>query len=504
MGRGSGLRVFKLDSVLSVQYTVKTLFTGNPKMRNRHAYPKSQSTGPAGCNVRLRAAQLLLSLLAITIILCQIPISANAEDSVLTFGEAALALNGPWRFQVGDNPQWADPNFNDASWETVDLTPKPGAHDGDGGLTNYTSGWSARGHSGYVGFAWYRMSVRVVDSGANTLWLAGPALVDNAYQLYVGGRLLGGIGDFSRTPPGVMAIQPRLFSLPRDLWVVSGQHLSTVIAFRVALLKGTSAATDGGGIHIAPVLGTESGVRNHYRLQWLEKAEAFAVDAAEPVFLLILAVMALSMLPFDPKDHFNVWIAAVLVLLGAAWFNQPLFWMAHFETLKDFVVWRLTIIDALLLGAWIMAWRAALGLQRLRWIGYACAGLTVMYLIARPLSTALLLPDLPRAVISGFATALKATRIGFLLLLLVVMWLGYSPRGRWLLFLSILTGSVTVFGRELNELGVPGIWFPYGVGLSRSECANAAFAAALFVYLIQRLWRFAPAVRRTGASGSPI
>jgi hypothetical protein len=445
----------------------------------------------------LRALRRRLSLLAIAISLCQIPIGAKADDSVLTFGHAAVALNGPWRFQVGDNPLWADPNFDDSSWETADLTPKPGAHDGDGGLTNYASGWSARGHSGYVGFAWYRMTVRVVDPGVDTLWLAGPALVDNAYQLYVDGHLLGGIGDFSRTPPGVMAIQPRLFALPRHLWVVNGQQLKIVLAFRVALLKGTSAATapDGGGIHIAPVLGTEAGVRDHYRLQWLEKAEAFAVDAAEPVFFLILAAMALSMLPFDPKDRFYVWIAAVLILLGAAWFNQPLYWMAHFESLKDFVVWRVTIIDALLLGAWIMAWRAAFGLHGSRWIGYACAGLTVVYLVARPLSTPLLLPDLPHGVISGFAAAVKAARLGFLLLLLVVMWLGYSRRGTWILFLSILAGSVSVFGRELNELGLPGIWFPYGVGLSRSECANAAFAAVLFICLIQRLWRFAPRVR---------
>jgi hypothetical protein len=468
-------------------------------MRNWHRYPEARLKCQASCHVSLRSTRLILSLLVITISLLQVSAGAKAEDSVLTFGPAAVALNGPWRFHVGDDPRWADSNFDDSSWETVDLTPKPGAHDGDGGLTNYTSGWAARGHSGYSGFAWYRMTVRVADSGADSLWLAGPALVDSAYQLYVDGHLLGGIGDFSRTPPGVMAIQPRLFGLPRDLWVANGQHLSTVIAFRVALLKGTSASTaaDGGGIHIAPVLGTEGGVRNHYRLQWLEKAEAFAVDATEPVFLLILAVMALSMLPFDPKDHFNMWIAAVLVLLGAAWFNQPLFWMAHFESLKDFVVWRLTIIDGLLLGAWIMAWRAAFGLQRLRWVGLACASLTVMYLIARPLSTPLLLPDLPHAVTSGFAAALRTSRLGFLVLLLILMWLGYAPRGRWVLYLTILTGSVTVFGRELNEIGVPGIWFPYGVGLSRSECANAAFAAILFIYLIQRLWSFAPGVRQT-------
>ena len=114
-----------------------------------------------------------------------------------------------------------------------------------------------------------------------------------------------------------------------------------------------------------------------------------------------------------------------------------------------------------------------------------------MYLVARPLCAALLLPDLPQAVISDFAAALKAIRLGFLLLLLVVMWLGYSPKGRWLLYLTILTGSASVFGRELNVLGVPGIWFPYGVGLSRSS-ASAAFAVILFIYLIQRLWSFAP------------
>lgn len=104
-----------------------------------------------------------------------------------------------------------------------------------------------------------------------------------------------------------------------------------------------------------------------------------------------------------------------------------------------------------------------------------------MFLFVRPVSTALLFPDLPPAVTSGFAVALMAIRLGFLLLLLVMMSLGYSRKVSWVLLLTILVGSVSVFGRELNQLGVPGIWFPYGVGLSRSECANAAFAAALFI-----------------------
>lgn len=429
----------------------------------------------------------------------QEPIAAGAP---ITLGPAAVALNGPWRFHVGDDLVWAGTSFDDSTWEPVDLTPLPGAHDGDQGLTNYTQGWSARGHRGYDGFAWYRMRVRVADSGADTLWVAGPALVDNAYQLYVNGHLIGGIGDFSRTPPGVFGMHPRLFALPQELWMANGSELSAVIAMRVASLKGISAPTDGGGVHIAPVLGTEIGVRDRYRTQWLEKAEAFAVDATEPVFFLLLAVLALSMLPFDPKDHFSVWIAAVLTLLAATWFNQPLFWMANFETLRDFVLWRLTIIDGLLLGAWIMAWRAAFGLGQARWIAMVCAALSLMFLLVRPLSTPLLLPNLPPALIAVAVPVIKAIRLGFLLLLIVVIALGYSRKttwasrkATWALLLTILAGSMSIFARELRQLGVPGIWFPYGVGLSLSECSNAAFGALLFIYLLQRLWRFAPVVR---------
>ena len=297
-------------------------------------------------------------------------------------------------------------------------------------------------------------------------------------------------------------MHPRLFALPRELWIASGNELNAVIAMRVASLKGISAPTDGGGVHIAPVLGTEFGVQYHYRRQWLEKAEAFAVDATEPIVFLLLAALALSMLPFDPKDHFSVWIAAVLTLLAATWFNQPLFWMANFETLRDFVLWRLTILDGLLLGAWIMAWRAAFGLGQSRWIAMVCAALTVLFLLVRPFSTTLLLPNLPPALIAIAVPVVKAIRLGFLLMLIVVIALGYarettwaSRRAPWALLLTILAGSVSIFARELRQLGVPGIWFPYGVGVSLSECANAAFGGLLFIYLLQRLWRFAPVIR---------
>ncbi len=60
---------------------------------------------------------------------------ANADSTApITFGQAVVPLNGPWRFQIGDspiNPQtgttlWADPEFDDSHWETIELKPQAG------------------------------------------------------------------------------------------------------------------------------------------------------------------------------------------------------------------------------------------------------------------------------------------------------------------------------------------------------------------------------------------
>src|SRR5580698_10275010 len=72
--------------------------------------------------------------------------TAPADSDVqVTLGESSVALAGPWKFHVGDDPAWAQTDFNDSGWEDVDLTP---------GRTGVAPGWTARGHAGYSGYAW--------------------------------------------------------------------------------------------------------------------------------------------------------------------------------------------------------------------------------------------------------------------------------------------------------------------------------------------------------------
>src|SRR5215472_6305077 len=121
---------------------------------------------------------------------------AAAAQSTVTLGESAASLVGPWQFHTGDNPQWADSAFDDSSWGTVSLLPKPiyiPAYRGASYRTTlyFVPGWTAQGYPGYSGYAWYRLRVTVDrqhedprDVG-QPLAISVPPEFDDAYQIYV-------------------------------------------------------------------------------------------------------------------------------------------------------------------------------------------------------------------------------------------------------------------------------------------------------------------------------
>lgn len=218
-----------------------------------------------------------------------------------------MKLNGPWKFHLGDSTTWADPNFDDSTWESVDLTAPPGAHDDDVGLTGYVRGWSAKGHPGYSGYAWYR--VRVVISASETLALTGPPAVDSAYQIFFNGQLLGGAGRFTQKPPTVFSIQPRVYAIPQTL-ADGEQARLALVAIRVWMGPWDLADPSAGGIHIAPALGDPGSIDSLYQGQWLQTIKGYVVEVAEAAAFLFLALMAGTLAAFDPSKGPYRWLCA--------------------------------------------------------------------------------------------------------------------------------------------------------------------------------------------------
>jgi hypothetical protein len=236
--------------------------------------------------------------------------AAGEQALSIVLGDSVASLNGPWRFHTGDDSRWADPATDDSGWDSVDLTPLPGANDGDVGLPNYVPGWTTRGHAAYQGYAWYRIHLAATPPTGKTLALLGPWAIDSAYQVFGNGTLLGGVGDFSDSTPIAHGYHyPRFFALPPET-----------------------------------------------------------------------------------------------------------------------------------------------------------------------------------------ASAIRCVRLAFLLVFALIVYQGLRDRGReaWYALPAMLAIAVVLFASELAAVHVPGIWFPWGVGVSLGECASVLFDALLFLLLIRRLWSYLP------------
>jgi hypothetical protein len=426
------------------------------------------------------------------------PASAATDGPIsIALGHSIVPLYGPWRFQLGDDPRWADAAVDDAAWEPIDLTPARESHDADVGLTGYVPGWSARGHPGYSGYAWYRLRIAVSAAPGMALALAGPADVDSAYQVFFNGRLLGGAGDFCTVVPTVYSIQPRIFPLPAETGQLPGT--TDVIAFRVWMGEDTAdESPDTGGIHIAPVLGEQTAIQGRYQEQWLQTIRGYVVDLLEPVAFALLAVMAWLTATLDrTRATFYRWLIMAMLLTAGVRLNQVVYFWGQWESVGVYDWVRNGVLMPLGLGAWTMACQAWLNESRSSPLPTLIWALALAYLMCQCLTRPSELQHLPH-VLTGAAQALSPyLRLLFLIVLALIVWraLHGNAHKAWYVLPTMLLMATGQFAQELSAMGVPGIWFPWGTGVSRTQFAYALFAAALFCLLLAQFVRTARSLR---------
>ena len=233
----------------------------------------------------------------------------------IKLGRAVAPLYGPWKFAIGDSPVdpgtgaalWAEPEFDDSAWETVDLTPK-GAVDPISGQPGYLPGWTARGHAGRWGFGWYRIRIQVEGEPGDQVNLAGPSDVDDGYQVFDNGKYLGSFGDFSSDPPRLYYSQPMLFQLSQSGAKVKN-HSSRVLAFRVWMHPSTLLqGDDSGGFHNAPFVGEADAVAAQYQMRWDGLRRAHMGLLIEAIVYTLLCIVAFSLALLDRSDTVYLWI----------------------------------------------------------------------------------------------------------------------------------------------------------------------------------------------------
>jgi hypothetical protein len=390
-----------------------------------------------------------------------------------------VTLNGPWKFIEGDSVQYAECSYDDSQWENMDLTAPPGVHDDDVGLSDFIPGWTSNGHPNYSGYAWYRMKIPVHSLPGDELAFAAPPAVDDAYQLFINGSFIGGIGDFSGTVPIIYSIQPRMYVLPEGIKT----EKDLTIAFRV-WMSSASQGPGAGGIHIAPTLGEKNHIEKKYRFQWDQTIKGYIVEVVWPIVFVLMAVTMFLLSRDGHQPQPCKWFITALILVGLMRLNQAVYFWFHVENSHQAVIVGSVILRPLVLGSWLMAWREWFNLRELKWLPITIASLTLLLMGAQLFG----MSWFPVATHTYFHTIADSVRWLLLVLLLFIIYQGLRKRKNDpLVFVAALLMLIALFPKEISDLHIiPGIWFPYGVGVSRAQFFYVAFVFVMYVVLIQK------------------
>jgi hypothetical protein len=470
-----------------------------------------------GTAKQLTAPCFTTILLFLTLLVCGMRATAQSGNPKptepgtavpITLGQSMVPLYGPWKFQVGDSPidpatnkpLWAQPGFDDATWETVDLTPK-GAVNPFRGSSGYVPGWGGRGHPGYSGYAWYRIRVRVNAQPGETLALGLPAYFDDAYQLFLNGTPLGSFGRFDGKRPEFYYNEPMFFALPptRIAGADDETDATQVIAFRI-WMSPTSllGQTDAGGFHLAPQVGTTNAVEAEYQLRWLDLVRENAIWALMGMVCSLLAVIAFGLFLFNRTDRVYFWIGSLFLMMGLGGGETALAaWTRTITVPAELWVCYVLVIPAINLS-WIMLLRAWFALDRPHWLPWAVALLSLAQGFAFAGVLDLLFPLVPSTLAPIFYVLTQVLHVIFGLLMCWIMFRGIRKLGLegWLLLPPVVLAWADWLAERLTFLDVPRRFFPFGVSLSLQQITVFLLVLTLCCLLVRRWVRSALAQRQ--------
>jgi len=442
------------------------------------------------------ALYLLMALLSAWSLHAQKPAAAPASTTQIRFGQAMIPLTGPWKFHTGDDMRWADPSFDDASWGTMDLTPN--AVNPNTGLSGFAPGWTARGYAGYSGFAWYRLRVDVVQENAqgNTqgaseaLAISMPALFDDAYQVYVDGRLAGEFGRFSKEGATFSTSLPREFPLPKTIHPEG----PLTIAIRMWMDASTAAVQqEAGGLHEPPVLGQASTIRALERLHWYTVDQQNSSNFLEIGIQLLAILVVFGLYWLDRGELAYLWLGLIciisLIFVSLIVVASYTTWVSSRSLLLPLLA---GVLPQVQIGLWLMFWGYWFGLKRtvwLKWV-YRCTwAIVVLVAIATamqwpPLSSLAVAPH----IITWLSPLADVMTVLFGALMFWIAYLGIRKNGPegWVALPAAVLTALTANTPLLQKLHVRTNYYPFGVFLPFARIATLGSLGIITVLMVRR------------------
>jgi hypothetical protein len=378
----------------------------------------------------------------------QIPKKDDDSQLQVILGDGTAELSGMWKFHTGDDIAWAQPDFDDSGWRSIDVTPPAGSEDAALGTSGFIPGWTDNGYPNYSGYAWYRLRINVTSSHG-ALAIKMPMNVDDAYQLFVNGKQIGEFGKFTKGRVTAYLAQPRAFRLPREL-----RSGPMTIAVRMWMDSATPFnSQDSGGMHEPPVLGHASVISTQIRMDWDDAMHGVGSGFLEMLILLLAWLVAVSLLWMDRNEPAYLWLSLVCVV--TIFSNGVLLIVTYHTWISQmpFVLLADVISLPLRIGLWVIFWGYWFRIVRMDWVHRIVWGLALLLMIG----TAMLRPPLygetiplgARIYLFPILQTLKLT-LAALLFAITVRGIRKQKTEGWLALAAVLLVAVSLYQRELR------------------------------------------------------
>lgn len=401
---------------------------------------------------------------------------ASAAPAVVPvqLGESSTQLIGPWKFRTGDDPAWADPSFNDSTWATMNLSPA----DGSG------PGWEGRGYPSYAGFAWYRLRVNI-EGAKHRLALKMPDSADDAYQVFVNGKLVGEFGKFNAKRVVAYPSLPEAIVLPRGI-----ENGVATIAIRMWMDSSTRfSVPDAGGLHGPPSLGYASLINDLVRLAYDDAAHYFGSAFLEALIVFMALLMAYALFWLDPQEKSYFWLTLVctvtlledIIIVSvnfAAWVSQT-----------TAVLLSEVIFGQARIGLWVLFWAYWFRNERIGRIQQIVWSLVGLLMLGR----AMLRPPLygqivPLTFSAWLVPSLLIIKLALGAVLFYVVYRGFAIQKTegGLALSAILLSFVANYQHEMQLVYVPTAVTVLGFTVQLGTVATVTSLLIITVMLLRR------------------
>jgi hypothetical protein len=207
-------------------------------------------------------------------------------------------------------------------------------------------------------------------------------------------------------------------------------------------------------------------------VQWKRTIAGYIVDVIEPIAMLALISFALVCRSGSSHKGFLIFASIALALTAARRLNNAITAWTDLMDLATYA-WLASVMWVPVVAAWTLAWN--------RWCLRPWRSIDVAALVPA-------VAGIVGAVIHS-ASVTRGSRLGSIALFVVIgARIVSSGPMRILALVTLASIMAGLFGGELlDTIGVPGIWFPLGIGVSRTQYVYAIAIPLLSLLIVRTL-----------------